>query len=349
MSRLTTPSLTSLSPTPAAWTLNRLCADFLDDGRRSGRWKEGRAKSMACYLRRLCAFTPDGSDRPLGQLTPDVLTRDELEAWLRRIAERPGRGGRAITITQVGEHRGAAILMLEHAQLERGALSDDHLTTLKRTRLPKLSQCPARPAEKVTAIPDADLDALQEYLIAKVTKLRREQPRLKKRRDKARLLALALVLLRQTGMRPGELLNLSDAELRWVRQPGDEMTLLYEPAKHKTMDKGHARMIVLDDAAQAALWESREIRQQQQLSFSWRPVFHWTRVNSVYSGLRRALKDAGLTHHSLYAIRHRFATEAVRVDVEGTRVQMGHRDIRTTMGYLDDEAAAAVGLFAKMG
>ena len=137
-----------------------------------------------------------------------------------------------------------------------------------------------------------------------------------------------------TMMRPGEMLN-----LEWDRVDFDTKVVRLE-VEHT---KGKARRLVpLNDVACAALVRLRRICDDHFADTPY--VFTHTsprllgeRVVSVSKVFQTAVKRAGIAHATPQALRHTAITEGVHApdaNVVDISQIAGHKDLRTTMGYI---------------
>ncbi|OSM07702.1 tyrosine-type recombinase/integrase [Magnetofaba australis] len=137
-------------------------------------------------------------------------------------------------------------------------------------------------------------------------------------------------LMVNTGLRPGEALN-----LRWdveVNLPSGLIALQAEKVK-----SGKGRHVPINAAARAALLSRARFRAQYCPGSPW--VFchpNGERIKCVKksfaTAVRRARIDKRFTPHGL---RHHTATALLRRGVSPATIQklLGHADIATTMGY----------------
>ena len=158
---------------------------------------------------------------------------------------------------------------------------------------------------------------------------------------KLRFARRLLAFIGSVGCRPGEAIG-----LRWIDLDLDAGTVTLP--HHKTAEKtGEARTIYLTPAAREIIQESRE---DVDKGCPW--VFPSVRFHKPYttSGLRaifrQAAKRAGLKA-TTYQLRHTFAQLTRRsVPPDVLKVLMGHKDLRTTLGYYrleQSDACAAAG------
>lgn len=295
--------------------------------------------------------TAPGSDRLMRRLDADAVVRADVADWLWDLAHSKVRGGKPICITTVSEYRKTVLSMYAWAS-EAGHVAEAVADSIERAKMPEQSRTPARKARDVQAVPDAVLDRLIVWCTDKVKAWKPVDKREAKNRDAWRRFTLAIMLFRHTGMRREELCRMAPSDIRFKIEENKEPEMVYAPGEHKTAHHGHERNIVLSDSAQAALFEAVEILEREdrgQSSFGWVPIFpNWSDGDSFYRFFVKALKKAGLPHYTPHQIRHLFGTKGVRVNLEGTRVQMGHRDIRTTMRYVDDRMAAAAAVVREL-
>ena len=78
------------------------------------------------------------------------------------------------------------------------------------------------------------------------------------------------------------------------------------------------------------------------------PIFQQWTGNAFYRKMVRFAAKMGLPTYHPHQLRHTFATKAAPHDLEGTRSQLGHSDIRTTKRYIDDDGRAARRLLGRL-
>jgi site-specific recombinase XerD len=147
--------------------------------------------------------------------------------------------------------------------------------------------------------------------------------------------ASALLLLRLTGMRVGECMDLS---ADCLRQIGPDAWGVHVP-----LGKLHTeRLVPADEEIRAAVARIKDLRSQSAASGSAefllpRPGARSTLYTRLRAALNQAAQRAGcsatITAHPL---RHTFATEMVRLGVSLPALMqlLGHRDIRMTLRYV---------------
>jgi integrase/recombinase XerD len=162
---------------------------------------------------------------------------------------------------------------------------------------------------------------------------------------------LIFILLRETGMRVGEVLALTVGDV--LLDPGREGLHVREP-KNQT-----ERVVVLTAASaprtlrglrswlktlQHAGPHAPLFRSKQGTRVSYDAVrWHWQKV-CAQAGL---LNEAGKPRYTIHQLRHTRGTELVeqRQPLEIVQRVLGHRDIRSTQGYAalsDDQVRAAL-------
>lgn len=153
------------------------------------------------------------------------------------------------------------------------------------------------------------------------------------------LYANALLLIRATGIRRGECIDLP---LDCLRQVGTEQWALHVP-----LGKLHTeRLVPVDAEVRRILERIITLRTSVTLArFAESQVFLLPRRGTRYavkhtlrSALNQAAKRAGCsTHVTLHRLRHSFATEMLRLGVSLPALMklLGHKDIRMTLRYVD--------------
>ena len=145
----------------------------------------------------------------------------------------------------------------------------------------------------------------------------------------------ALLLLRATGMRIGELLHLPTDCLRDL---GEDKWAVHVP-----LGKLHTeRLVPIDDDIRRI--HTRLLLLRQSSAAAARSSFllpQLTGHQAAYYALRKALvkaaRQAGCSvHPRVHQLRHTYATEMLRLGVSLTAVKelLGHKDIRMTMRYI---------------
>lgn len=151
--------------------------------------------------------------------------------------------------------------------------------------------------------------------------------------------ALALLLMRATGIRVGECIDLS---LDGLRQIGPHQWVLHVP-----LGKLHSERLVPVDADFRSLFARILQLRAHHLPPSPPTVDRWLlpRIsashNVWYQTLRSALKQAAQSARcslpvQLHQLRHSFATEMIRLGVSLPALMrmLGHKDIRMTLRYV---------------
>lgn len=241
-------------------------------------------------------------------LKPSQLRRDpHILGWLRSLHERRYKSG-----TRVG--------YLFHLR----RLLDD--LALKRSE----------PLERGLIIPD-DFPPLDKYLPKPLSP---EDDRLldNELRKNADLLSEGLLLLRATGMRIGECLNLTAGCLRPLGQ--GQWALLVPLGKLHTerwlpVDED-TRKIIAHILSLNSLVSVTETAAPTDFLFP-KPKGHKAACQAMRYALNTAAKRAGCSAHiTPHRLRHSYATEMLRagVSLPALKELLGHKDIRMTMRYI---------------
>lgn len=228
----------------------------------------------------------------------EQLERDDLDAWLQWLHQ---RGLHPSTRLQVIQNIRSYLRWLQ----EQGALSAHADSLLRSSDLPKLPQYLPRPLP-----PDIDV-LLQKRL----------------RRSRCRL-QLALLLMRNTGLRIGELLNLSH---RCVRRDARGQNFLKVPLGKLDTE----RLVPLDAKT------LRLLRRLQRLGRGHRTFLLESDGRPIhYSVMNAALRKAchGLTTPepiTSHRLRHTYATTLLAGGMSLVAIMrlLGHRDYRMTLRY----------------
>ena len=137
-----------------------------------------------------------------------------------------------------------------------------------------------------------------------------------------------------TMMRPGEML-----ELEWSRVDFVNSTVVLDVEDTKGKQR---RLVPLNDAAKAALLKLKRIADDnfpdtQYVFTHTRPRSKGQRIQTVTKVWATAVKRAGIAWATPHCLRHTAITESVHVPnanvVDISRVA-GHKDLKTTLGYI---------------
>jgi len=346
--------------------------------------KHGRSTSTASAIRAATEYLLEvppppesgpGSNLPLlggddasggiGDLPAEELNRQHLRAYLDHLQTKVNCHGKPWTLAHVNKCRQMVIGM--YAWAEGEDLLDREVThELKRCRPSKPGKGKARRSERVPAAP---AEVVFDLVAAIRGECRRMPRRTAYQRDQHRrrlLVAVALELMWETGMRAIELVIMRRCDVV-EDAPGSPGSggWQYLPPEWKTEHEGEERRVVgLTARAKAlideAVWANSTDAGQARLSFAvdfdpaarlfpWSASHPYHARTAMYRAIARALTRAGLPPLTPLQLRHAFATRSVRVDPEGTRVQMGHRRITTTQRYVNDDGEARRQLIVRLG
>jgi integrase len=183
-------------------------------------------------------------------------------------------------------------------------------------------------------------------------------------------------LQRLTGMRPGEVVIMRAADLD---RSGD--VWVYTPARHKTEHRGKAREIYIGPKGQAVLlpWleadarpflfsAAEAIREQKTERRARRktrvqpsqedrskarprkvPGDHYTAA-SYRRAIQVACQKAGVARWHPHQLRHTRGTEVRKLfGLEGSRVVLGHEDVRATQLYAEEDRDKGVEIMRRIG
>lgn len=290
--------------------------------------------------------------RRLADVEVEDLDRHDIRDFLDHLVEtKRNRGGQPWTLSHVNKQRQLVLQMIEWAEGEK-LLSSEVSGELQRCKPLKAGKTLARRSERVSAAPE---DIVRQL----IDSLRRgRQPRRADHRRKRRLVAIAVELMWETGMRPIELVVMRRCDIRHDQTNGEWTYHAPEWKTEHVSDKprivglsARAHDLVDEavfvasstDGVQAQLGYAVEFNAEARL-FGWRAAHPYHARSAFYDALQRALERAELAGITLLQLRHAFATRAVRVSVEGARVQLGHDKLSTTSLYLDDTAEARIEL-----
>lgn len=173
-----------------------------------------------------------------------------------------------------------------------------------------------------------------------------------------------------TGMRQGELIGLkwsdiydgaihvqrSAAAVQHVNKDGERE---FRKELWDTKTANGVRTIPLLESTETMLKEHHLAQRKYLLAHGLpQTEFVFTSRSGEYlfaAGLvasyNRMLKAAGVKHHKFHAIRHTFATEAIRrgVDVKDLQKIMGHSDVATTYIYVQSDEKSQRAAIERMG
>ena len=141
-------------------------------------------------------------------------------------------------------------------------------------------------------------------------------------------------IMRLTGMRPGELVQLSDVHLK-----REEEIWLFRPPQHKTLKRGKQRIIPLGPQVQVLL---------AKYLFS-DPCFRYTTA-SFRRAIHRACDRARIARWSPNQLRHTAATH-IRTEfgLEHAQVILGHSHADVTQVYAETTLQKAIEVARKIG
>ena len=145
-----------------------------------------------------------------------------------------------------------------------------------------------------------------------------------------------VLLALNTGMRRGELFNLSWPDINFVRRL---VTVIGKRAKSL-----QTRHIPLNDEAYAVLQKWHEQEKDSELVF---PSRDGNRMDNINKSWEHLMKDAKVQNFRFHDCRHDFASKLVMqgVDLNTVRELLGHSDIKMTLRYAHlapEKLAAAV-------
>lgn len=309
------------------------------------------------------------AERRLADVELEALTRADLRDYLDHLlTKRHTKGkhaGQAWTRAHINSYRGLVLRMFTWAEDERHC-SPAVREELERCRALRPGKTAARNSAKVSSAPENVVFELIDWLRSTADKMRGRSTYQRDLQRKRRLLAVALELMWELGCRPQELVLMREADI--VEDPRQAGGYLYLPQQWKTEHEatsggGERRIMVVSERAKELIEEAVVLRRtdghQMLLAtfdsydpegrlFTWTASHPYHAVNGMYNAVARNLKRAGLDHVTPQQIRHSFATRAAAVNVEGARVQLGHRSLNTTMRYIDQDGPAVRNLFEAM-
>jgi integrase len=145
--------------------------------------------------------------------------------------------------------------------------------------------------------------------------------------------------MRLTGMRPGEVLSMTPAEIDRT----DPTLWVYKPGKHKTAHHGLSRTIYLGPKAQAIILP-RFVRTGEGGK-----LFPITR-DGLLCSVKRACVDASVPPFSPNQLRHTVGTEVrAQFGLEAAQVILGHSRADVTQTYAERDMSKAQEVARKLG
>jgi site-specific recombinase XerD len=227
------------------------------------------------------------------------LKRDHVVRWLNSMRE---RGLHPATRRAGIIHARAYLRWLK----ERGALHGDPEDLLRRSDLPKLPEYLPRPLP-----PKVDVE-------------------LRRRWSKSNgIYQLGLSLMRRTGLRIGELINLSYGCIRT-----DERRHHYLKVPLGKLD--NERLVPIDDATRALIEKIRRRPPRRRAWLLWTPQGTKTRYETYRETLKRTAAGLEIEDRlTCHRLRHTYATELMNAGMSMAAVMkiLGHRDYRMTLRY----------------
>ena len=153
-------------------------------------------------------------------------------------------------------------------------------------------------------------------------------------------------------MRPGEMLG-----LEWSRVDFERRVVLLEAADTKGKQP---RTVPLNNDGFGALVRLRKVCNEYFSETQWvfthtKPRYFGERIQDVRKVFQTAVKRAGIGHATPHCLRHTSITEGVHApngNVEVISIVAGHRNLKTTMGYVhtaDDRLHQAVANLPTIG
>ncbi len=284
-------------------TLSNSYEQFLAD---AGHVDRLAPRTVRTYHYELAAAAQD----PRFRVTLDNLTLADLEGWLNRPPAAPSTVGR-----RAATFRRFFGWAVRHGLCTRDPLAGS-IPVRSRRRLPR----PVRGEEDLRALDAAMASAPQPY-------------------------RLIFTILRETGMRAGEALDLRLGDVNL--EPGREGLRVREP-------KGGAERVVVlgPTATPRSLRGLRALRARMRGAGAHEVLFRSDRGTAVsYDALhyqwaklclRAGLVDSeGRPRYTPHQLRHTLGSELI---AQGQRVEivqrvLGHRDIRSTLGYTELQEA----------
>ncbi len=290
------------------------------------RWLDGRRGNLAerTYDSYECVFRNHVAADPLGSIPVADLTPETLRAWMRRLADKPGRGGRRLsqqTLLHCYRYLGAPL----NAAVDWGLLATN---PLRHVETPKVRHDPS----KIKAWTTDETRRLMATLTTSTA-------------HNAQMWHGTFGLVLSTGMRLGE-----TAGLMWRDVDLDGHTLHIVRTRSNgrsgtspTKTLGSDRTIKLSGEAIGFLNELREIQTRDAafLGPAWTdtgfvvvfPDGNPPRPDTITGRVRRASEAAGVPYIGTQGLRHTFATLALigGVSPHAVSAALGHHDVAFTL------------------
>ena len=286
------------------------------------RWLNGRRGNLAerTYDSYECVFRNHVAADPVGIIPIAGLTPEALRAWMRRLADKPGRGGGRLsqqTLLHYYRYLGAAL----NAAVDWGLLATN---PLRHVETPKVRHDPS----KIKAWTADETRRFMATLAASTT-------------HNAQMWRAAFGLVLSTGMRLGEAaglmwrdVDLDDHTLRIVRTRSNGRS-----GTSPTKTLGSDRTIKLSGEAAGFLTELQEIQARDAafLGPAWTdtgfvvvfPDGNPPRPDTFTRRVRRASEAADVPYIGLQGLRHTFATLALigGISPHAVTAALGHHDV----------------------
>jgi integrase len=134
-----------------------------------------------------------------------------------------------------------------------------------------------------------------------------------------------LILALNTGMRRGEILNLT-----WEQVDFDLRTITVRHAKNKEF-----RKIPMNDELTKTLDKIKIMNNQKGYVFCHSDGKSFGTIRTAFENLRRKLKRMGVPHFRFHDLRHTFASHLVMsgADIVVVKELLGHKSLSMTMRY----------------
>jgi len=225
--------------------------------------------------------------------------------------------------TNVNRYAGTIVRILAHG-VENEMVPGDVHHALKAVRPLQKDRSPAREAEPVDPVSDADVEATVHLL---------SEPY----RTMVRLQGVV-------GCRPGELTGMTAADIDrtgavWV----------YRPRSHKTQHHGKSRVIPIGPQGQLLLRPFLDLTLPTVLVFRNNRFTKISR-NSYEQAIKTACRKAGVENWSPNQLRHSAATRIREAyGIEAASIILGHANMSTTEIYAERNLKAAVKIAGEVG
>ena len=289
-------------------------------------WLAGRRGNLApkTFASYECVFRNHVAGDPIGKVPLADLSPEDLQAWLLRLADKPGRGGGTLsqqTLLHVYKYLGAAL----NAAVVRGLLDAN---PLRLVDAPKVKGDPS----KIRAWTADEARRFMTHLAASAA-------------PNARMWRAVFGLVLATGVRRGEIAGLMWRDINLVARTLTvaRTRLAGQSDTSPTKTTGSSRTLHLCHEATKYVAELETIRHANRgrLGPAWTdtgflvvlPDGNPPEPDTITQRMRRDSASAGVPDIGMHGLRHTFATLALSGGVSPHLVTaaLGHHDVGFTL------------------